>query len=151
MERRWYALRLGPCRCYQKHGRRNSRIGGLWGVFPARPGPLRVTRVVHIRDWVKSDPDYVYVGRAGHGQDGYFGNPVARGRPCPECSQVHQAGGETLACYARYLERRLEADPEFRSRVADLRGMVLVCFCAPNPCHGDLLAAAADRLTEVAR
>ena len=105
-----------------------------------------MTRVVHIRDWVKDDPAYVYVGRAGHGEDGYFGNPVARGRVCSECGQVHHAGGETLPCYARYLERRLQADPQFRARVAGLRSKTLVCFCAPNPCHGSLLAAAAERL-----
>ena len=105
-----------------------------------------VTRVVHVRDWVKSDPTHVYVGRAGHGQDGSFGNPVARGRPCPECAQVHQAAGDTLACYGRYLERRLAADDAFKARVASLRSKTLVCFCVPGPCHGDLLAAAADRL-----
>jgi hypothetical protein len=106
-----------------------------------------VTRVVHVRDWVRADPSFVYIGRAGHGQDGYFGNPVARGRPCPECGRVHQAGGETLGCYRIYLERRLAADPEFRARVAQLCGKSLTCFCVPGPCHGDILAEHADRLS----
>ena len=109
-----------------------------------------MTKVVHIRDWVKTDPSYVYVGRAGHGQDGYFGNPIARGRPCPECSLVHAGAGETLQCFWIYLERRLAADTEFRSRVAGLRGKTLTCFCAPAPCHGDILAAWADRLEQEA-
>lgn len=109
---------------------------------------MGVTWVVHTRDWVKSDPSFVYVGRAGHGLDGYFGNPVARRRPCPECSQIHVDGGSTLACYRQYLERRLAADTEFRRRVTGLRGKTLVCFCKPGPCHGDDLAASADAWRE---
>lgn len=90
--------------------------------------------------------DDVYVGRAGRGFDGYFGNPVRAGRTCPECGRTHEFAGSTLDCYERYLDRRLAEDPEFRRRVSRLRGKRLGCFCKPALCHGDLLAARADAL-----
>jgi hypothetical protein len=86
----------------------------------------------------------VYIGRAGRGLDGTFGNPVAIGRPCPECGATHTEGGSTLACYERYLVRRIASDPAFKNRVLMLRGKRLGCFCAPRPCHGQVLAAWVD-------
>jgi len=86
----------------------------------------------------------VYIGRAGHGHDGYFGNPVALNRRCPECSLTHERSGSTLRCYRDYLLRRLRADPVFLARVRELHKKTLVCFCKPAPCHGDSLAAAAS-------
>lgn len=80
----------------------------------------------------------VYIGRAGRGQDGYLGNPVAVGRVCPICNQVHTAAGDTLRCYEQYARKRIADDPEFRERVKSLKGR-LGCFCKPGPCHGDIL------------
>lgn len=107
-----------------------------------------MTRVVSMREWVKADPNHVYIGRAGHGESGIYGNPVAKGRRCPECGDVHVDGGSTLACYEAYLNRRLATDTVFRNQVRALAGKTLVCFCKPKPCHGDVLAAAADRLAQ---
>ena len=88
----------------------------------------------------------VYIGRAGRGHDGYFGNPVVIGQPCPECGAKH-GRDDTLLCFARYAKKRIDADPEYRSRVAALIGETLGCFCSPLPCHGDILARLADDLT----
>lgn len=108
---------------------------------------MRRTEVFNIRTepFAASVRD-VYVGRAGHGQTGYYGNPVQIGRPCPECRGVHATGDSTLPCYRRHLERRLGADRLFRRRVAQLCGKRLYCFCKPRPCHGDVLAEWAERL-----
>lgn len=100
-------------------------------LFPHRP----VTRVVNLR----REPYDVYVGRAGHGQDGYFGNPVRTGETCPVCGEVHRERGETIACFEVYARRRMQTDPTYARRVRDLRGKVLGCFCKPKPCHGDVL------------
>ena len=102
------------------------------------------TKVISIR-MSKKQPIEVYIGRAGHGNDGYFGNPVAIGRKCPICGLVHNTGGSTLPCYTKYLIQKLQ-DSEFKNKVKGLHGKTLVCFCKPNPCHGDVLAYACEYL-----
>lgn len=101
-----------------------------------------MTRVVDLRN----EPHDVYVGRPKAGRDGYFGNPVKVGHVCPVCDDVHELAGETVACHATWLARKVEQDPDYRSRVRGLHGKVLGCFCKPGPCHGDNLAAMADKL-----
>jgi hypothetical protein len=115
-------------------------------VMPARP--VGVTRVIHVRDWDRRSRDHVYIGRAGQGQDGLFGNPVRRGDRCPRCARVHVEAASTLPCYSAILHERLGQDAAFREAVRQLAGQVLVCFCKPGPCHGDVLAAAADALAQ---
>lgn len=86
----------------------------------------------------------VYIGRAGKGRDGYWGNPVAVNRPCPNCGQRHTTGGATLPCYTQTLIKRFE-DKEFKRRFIELaerakkEEIVLECFCAPKPCHGQVM------------
>jgi hypothetical protein len=86
------------------------------------------TRAVNLR---KEEYD-VYIGRAGHGQDGYFGNPFPL-RP-------NESRGSTLEKYREYFYNRLKKDPEFLKRVLELKGERLGCFCKPQPCHGDIIA-----------
>lgn len=93
------------------------------------------TRVVNLRH----ESYDVYIGRAGRGEDGYFGNPVRVGGLCSRCGDAHADGGSTLFCYRTYFYARLASDPEFYQRVAALRGAVLGCFCKPHPCHGDII------------
>lgn len=99
--------------------------------------------VIHISrapvGW-EGDPTYVYIGRAGRGHDGYFGNPCGTG-VCPVCSEIHIRRGTSLECYEIHLKERILSDPGFRSRLKGLVNKVLVCFCKPNKCHGDILAA----------
>lgn len=90
---------------------------------------MTVTQVIHVKD---SKPGDVYIGRAGKGQDGYFGNPY---RLTDESRRA-----EVIAKYAQHFQERLR-DPEFKRRVLELKGKRLVCFCAPKPCHGDVIAA----------
>lgn len=87
------------------------------------------TTVVHIRDKQEGD---VYIGRPGKGETGYFGNPI-------KLSPV-DTRGSTIEKYRTYFLERLEADPEFKRRVLELKGKRLVCFCAPARCHGDVIA-----------
>lgn len=82
----------------------------------------------------------VYIGRAGHGHDGYFGNPIVLGKCCPVCDQIHTKSGETLECFRVYFYLRIGGDPEFRTRVMTMLGKRLGCFCKPRPCHGDVIA-----------
>jgi hypothetical protein len=82
----------------------------------------------------------VYIGRPGHGEDGYFGNPYT----------VDEYGREeALAKYKAYFEHRIKTDPEFLRRVLLLRGKRLGCFCKPwSACHGDIIAAWLDQQPE---
>ncbi len=85
-----------------------------------------LTTVVNLR---RSKFD-VYIGRAGKCQDGYFGNPFT----------LREHGKAALDKFYVYFTSRVRNDPEFRGRVAALRGKVLGCFCKPGPCHGDVIA-----------
>lgn len=90
----------------------------------------RLTTVANLRDgWVVGG---VYIGRAGRGLDGYFGNPYPVG--------VGRDRNQSVAKYQDYFHRRMEGDIEFAGRVHDLRGRVLLCFCKPLLCHGDVIA-----------
>jgi hypothetical protein len=72
----------------------------------------------------------VYIGRAGKGQDGYFGNPYT----------VKEHGNAAITLFIEYFHNRIESDPEFKRRVIALSGKRLGCFCKPGPCHGDVIA-----------
>ena len=84
------------------------------------------TTVVNLR----KEPYDVYIGRAGKGQDGYFGNPF----------DVRKHGKDALPLFIEYFHKRLTTDAEFHARVLALAGKKLGCFCAPRPCHGDVIA-----------
>jgi hypothetical protein len=90
----------------------------------------------------------VYIGRTGHGMDGYFGNPIRFDYKCPICKQVHvdteQGRFDLLQCYKKYFWKRLHCDFAFYERVKKLKGKRLGCFCAPKPCHGDVIKAWLD-------
>lgn len=95
-----------------------------------------MTRVVNLR----FQPYDMYIGRAGHGQDGYWGSPVVVGRVCDLCGELHATAGSTLVCFEAYFRLRLAEDPVFHSRaLSELAGKRLGCFCAPRQCHGDVI------------
>lgn len=93
------------------------------------------TTVVNIYHKVPYD---VYIGRAGKGQDGYFGNP---------CTQYDR--DTNVQQFKKYFFDRLKHDTEFALRVRNLKGKVLGCFCAPKPCHGDIIAEYVNSLPEI--
>ena len=88
---------------------------------------MSTTLIVNLRH----HPYDIYIGRAGHGQDGYFGNPFRSPTYLRE---------EAIERFRAYFLRRVETDSHFRSRVLELRGKRLGCFCKPQACHGDVLA-----------
>ena len=75
----------------------------------------------------------VYIGRRGQGLDGYFGNPYRQ--------DVDAANNRDtmVAAFKTYFLARVAADPEYRRRVLELKGKILGCYCAPRPCHGDVI------------
>jgi len=77
--------------------------------------------------------------------DIYIGRPSRWGNPFTwkpgTLAEFVVPKDEVLARY----EAWLRAQPELVAKVrAELRGKVLGCWCAPGPCHGDVLARVAN-------
>jgi hypothetical protein len=59
----------------------------------------------------------------------------------PVCGwQARRHGGECIKLYERWL---LENE-ELMAALDELRGLVLGCWCAPRPCHDDVLVRLAN-------
>jgi hypothetical protein len=69
----------------------------------------------------------VYIGRPGK-----WGNPFGIGKDGNRA--------EVIAKYRAYLE----GNSALMAALPELRGKDLVCFCAPAPCHGDILLSMAN-------
>lgn len=102
------------------------------------------TRVIHFRDWDRSDPNSVYIGRAvprRKVEESRWGNPF----------KIY-ANGMREAAIRLHREWVTTSDEPravwVREHVHELRGKTLVCWCAPNACHGDVLAEMADGTKE---
>ena len=90
--------------------------------------PLPPTRVVHCR----REPFDVFIGRTTR-----WANPFVIGRDGTR--------REVVTKFREWFIRR----PGFLRDVESLRGKILGCLCAPEPCHGDVLAELADVGEEV--
>jgi hypothetical protein len=102
--------------------------------------PKFMTKVVNLR----LEPYDVYIGRAGKGQDGYFGNPHPVGW-CPICKKNHLRE-DAIEAFKKDFDARMLTDAKFRSKVEALKGLTLGCFCKPLKCHGDVYQAWLDAL-----
>ena len=91
------------------------------------PNPL----VVHC----KKAPFDVYVGRPS-----VWGNPFSH-RPGTKARYLVASRQEAIAGYERWLMNQ----PQLLALLPTLRGKVLGCWCAPLPCHGEVLARLANR------
>lgn len=101
-------------------------------------------QVVNIKSY--RGREYVYVGRRGHGHDGYYGNPCVIDQTCPVCGTKRHGRSETIGCFQRYARERIASDADYARRVRELYGKTLGCFCAPLPCHGEVLLELAAEL-----
>lgn len=89
----------------------------------------------------KVNPDDVYIGRYHPGRPflsaSKWRNPYREDSP----GVIRDGtGGEVMEKYRQHLLGR----PDLMSRLAELRGKRLGCWCKPKRCHGDLLADWAD-------
>lgn len=100
--------------------------------IPLRWVKIKITRVINIKrepeyESMKSTAGYEYIGRGS-----YWGNPYS----------MHEAGESREEVIRKYqydfeYSKFINIDP---SRVHELAGKRLGCFCKPAPCHGDVLA-----------
>lgn len=94
------------------------------------------------------NPNVVYVSRRqwwGPGRlldEHPLKNPHLVDKPCRArgCHGIVHTRQEAIAAYGR----RLLAHPELLAQVPVLRGRVLACWCAPELCHGHILAVLAE-------
>lgn len=91
------------------------------------------TKVVNL----KSEAYDIYIGRAGYGKNGFFGNPHPIGY-CLLCRTQHDRVS-AIAAFKKDFINNVETDPEFRAAVLALKDKTLGCFCAPESCHGDVI------------
>jgi len=72
---------------------------------------MNETRIVNL----KKESYDVYIGRAGKGQGGYFGNPYS----------VRVFGEEAIPRFKLYFYQRVDNDRKFQARVLALKGKTL--------------------------
>jgi len=101
-----------------------------------------ITVVAHIKKdlelvaWAQDTGRAVYIGRNFRGWRGTgWGNPF---RPQTHEPEEHD---RVISLYTRYLDD----NASLLARLPELSGgKVLLCWCHPLPCHGDLLAKLAN-------
>lgn len=94
--------------------------------------PMR-TRAVNV---YKEKYD-VYMGRAGKGQDGYFGNDHYVGY-CRKCQKNHTQE-EAVEAFRADFRVRIAVDDAYRAKIWQCQGKALGCFCKPRACHVDVI------------
>lgn len=91
---------------------------------PAGPG---APRVVHCKKAPAGS--FVYVGRPHP-----LGNPFALADPGDDAARA-----VVIERYSRWLHTNAERSARFRARLEKLRGQDLGCWCAPRPCHAQVI------------
>lgn len=77
--------------------------------------------------------------------DVYVGRPTMWGNPFShkENTQARYKVGSVAEAIQSY-EKWIQTQPELMAALHTLKGKVLGCWCAPGPCHGDVLARLAN-------
>jgi Domain of unknown function (DUF4326) len=94
----------------------------------------------------KRAPYDVYVGRGRDprtGEPGEWGNPYSHRPSRVPGVIVVDTVAEAIERYRAWLWRQARTGRIELQALAALEGRALGCWCAPEPCHGEVLAAAA--------
>jgi Domain of unknown function (DUF4326) len=82
-------------------------------------------------------PHEVYIGGASYSwRKSKWANPFKLPRDAPP-----EQRAEVIAMYRRWLLQQ----PNLMAALPELRGKDLLCWCAPEACHGDILLALANK------
>jgi len=87
-----------------------------------------------------SDPNNVYIARAGV----VFVNKERFPKKSSNFANIYKIGkdgdrNEVIQKYKIYIKEKLDNDPELVKEMLSMKGKNLGCWCAPEPCHGDVL------------
>lgn len=106
----------------------------MWSHFPAA---MAVLNFYHLG---KAIPDNaVYIGRASAAHH-LPGSPFAN--PFPVNAQ--RTREESIALFRDHLWKSLREGRITETQLLALEGKDLVCYCAPKPCHGHVVAKAVE-------
>lgn len=89
-----------------------------------------------------ADCKTIVVNKRHQSYDVYIGRPSKWGNPFVIGQDGDRA--RVIELYRRFLLK----SPELLKSLHELRGKRLGCYCAPLPCHGDVLAEFAERLVD---
>ena len=98
-----------------------------------RPQPHQ-TKVVNLHHYPSTDPRLVPIDRQTR-----WGNPFRIKGPWKRTDVIN--------LYASWIRQEIRDGRFTRHDLAQLHGKTLACWCAPQPCHGLVLAQAAKAAT----
>ena len=115
-------------------------------------------RVIHARAG-RGGPREIYIGRSGAqnnmlttdaGRPGWLGNPFTeRELDRTQASVQVKTRKDAITRFEVAFLEKIENDPGFRDAVLAIPGdAVLVCWCKPKACHGDVIAKWLDEHRE---
>lgn len=88
--------------------------------------------------------DAVYIGR---GRGSILGNPFTYLHVDGTLAEFQcRTREESIERFELYARERIQHDPVYRQAVVNLWGKDLLCFCAPQACHGDILMKLTEEL-----
>lgn len=73
--------------------------------------------------------------------DVYIGRPSKWGNPFAMKSQDYRERDRVIKAYREWVQKQ----PKLMDSLHELKGKTLGCWCAPMPCHGDVLAELANK------
>lgn len=87
---------------------------------------MSATTVIHKRDMRGGD---IYIGRPSK-----WGNPFVIGNSITREKAIE------------FYRRWIKTQPDLLAALPELKGKRLACYCAPKPCHGDVLVELVEAL-----
>lgn len=94
----------------------------------------------NLKEWMADSANNEYVGRAGVVfVDGVRFPPRASEFANPFKIGKDGTREEVLEKYSVYMKERLGKQPALLEKLVGLRGKRLGCWCAPEPCHANIL------------
>ncbi len=95
-----------------------------------------MTQVIKYKRGLVMDDSHVYIGRrfALFKNDSKWANPYVIG--------IDGTREECIEKYRNYLISR----PDLMAAISELKDKILICWCAPEKCHGDVLIEMFDRI-----
>jgi Domain of unknown function (DUF4326) len=85
----------------------------------------------------------VYIGRSARSGEGLLGNPYSHKSDTLAAFRV-ATRAEAVAAFKTYALARMAHDEAFRAAILACKGKVLGCWCAPLPCHGEVILELAE-------
>jgi hypothetical protein len=100
----------------------------------------------NLEEWVNDDENNVYIGRAGvvFIEDKKTGKKERFPKQASEFQNPFKIGkdgtrDEVIDKFRKYIVAKLGSDSNLKDALLKMEGKKLGCWCAPEPCHGNVL------------